>query len=304
MKDLSPTIISSIISGVIALAALIVSTLVTTNKNRNEERNYFEKNLREKLENIYLPLKVTFYSKSIESALSNNEVANIVNKYGYLLNPETLNEITDLIIFEQKRNNFFEDEEYQVLRGNVINRFNKEFTELQEVYNNHFENYKKKYVEKMYEKILKVLGKFFVGITIIFYSCIISIFLYYYLNKDTTIINNPILNVLFIVVVFISVSTTVSGIGLIPAKFLEPILKKIGKTRGYFTTEDKVPQSGFYICRACNNIRKKTKYMKFGYCEGHNKREIFKSIILTNLWKSSNEKSNNSENESQANFDL
>ncbi|WP_334071361.1 MULTISPECIES: hypothetical protein [Paenibacillus] len=302
MINLSPTIISSIISGAIAIAALIVTTMVTTNKNKNEERIYFERNLREKLENIYLPLKVTFYSKSNNSTLTNGEVADIVNKYGYLLNPDTLNEITDLILFEQRSNIFFESEEYQALRESVKNRFNKEFTELQELYNNHFESYKKKYTEKIYEKILKVIGKSFIIITIFFYMCIIMSCLYYYFNKDSAIIKNPILNVLFLFTVFISLPTTFIGIGMIPAKYLEPILKKIGKSKGYFTIEDKVPQSGLYICRACNKTRRKTKYLRFGYCEEHSKWEIIKSILLVNLWKFSDENIKSSEKELQSDY--
>ncbi len=54
--EVSPVILSAIISAAIATLTLIISTLITLRKNNHEERSYFEKNLKEKLENIYLPL--------------------------------------------------------------------------------------------------------------------------------------------------------------------------------------------------------------------------------------------------------
>ncbi len=51
--EFSPVILSAIISASIAIITLIISTSVTIRKNVHEERSYFEKNLKEKLENIY-----------------------------------------------------------------------------------------------------------------------------------------------------------------------------------------------------------------------------------------------------------
>ncbi|ODP28210.1 hypothetical protein PTI45_02411 [Paenibacillus nuruki] len=261
--EVSPVILSAVISAAIAIITLIISTSITLRKNIHEERSYFEKSLKEKLENIYLNLNLDIDSRKVDEPLIKESNQELVHKYGYLLSPELLDEIKNLIHIEQNQ------EEYTALRSNVIKGFKKEFAMLQHLYDSHFESYRQKYTATNIMKVKNIVLKICITISLVIYLMVITLVAYEYFNSKPRMIENPILNAIVVFIMSITVFTTGLGIGKVVLKFIDWLDNRVGKTKRAYKFDDKVPTTGDYFCRACKKMNRKIKYTTFGYCEDH-----------------------------------
>lgn len=207
--EVSPVILSAVISAAIAIITLIISTSITLRKNIHEERSYFEKSLKEKLENIYAPMNLEMNSRNSSEKLISTKCEELISKYGYLLRPLLLSDLKTLINLEHKNNDFSNDEDYSALRNMFKEEFNKDFAELQILYDKHFENYRKKYTKDIFDKFIKIVGVILVSITILFYATIYFKDLYKSINNSTHLIDHPLLNFLYTHLLIVVGTTTV-----------------------------------------------------------------------------------------------
>ncbi|MFD1991067.1 hypothetical protein ACFSGI_13915 [Paenibacillus nicotianae] len=283
--EVSPVILSAVISAAIAIITLIISTSITLRKNIHEERSYFEKSLKEKLENIYLPLNLDIASRKIEEQLIKESNQELVHRYGYLLSPELLDELKDLIHIERNQEDYVDTEEYMALRSNVIEGFKKEFAMLQELYNSHFESYRQKYTATNFLKIKNIVLKICITISLVIYLTAMTLFAYEYFNSKPRMIENPILNAIIVFMMSITLFTTGLGIGTIVLKFLNWLENRVGKIKRAYKFDDKVPTTGDYLCEACKKVKRKIQHTTFGYCEDHTMKQKWKSIFTFGLWK-------------------
>ncbi len=283
--EVSPVILSAIISAAIATLTLIISTSITLRKNNHEERSYFEKNLKEKLENIYLPLHLDITRGLSIEPLIKEATEDLIYKYGYLLDPTLLNELRELIHFEKNEPDFLAKIEYLALRCNVIDDFKKEFASLQTLYNSHFESYRQKYTMAPIIKLKNRVMRIFIAITFIVYGVAGSVAIYYFMNNISKTPANPILNAIVGFMIMITMITTGLGIGTGITKYMEWLEKRIGKKRNAYKFSDRVPSTGEYQCRACKKTIIKVEYTTFGYCNDHTRKQVWKSIFNLGLWE-------------------
>ncbi|MDN4616704.1 hypothetical protein QCD85_01250 [Paenibacillus sp. PsM32] len=283
--EVSPVILSAVISAVIAIITLIISTSITLRKNIHEERSYFEKSLKEKLENIYLPLNLDIAFRKVKEPLIKESNQELVHKYGYLLSPELLDELKDLIHIERNQEEYLDQEEYIALRSNVIEGFKKEFAMLQELYNSHFESYRQKYTVTNFIKVKNIVLKICITISIFIYLTVITLFAYEYFNSKPKLFVNPLLNAIFGFMIFTTLFTTGLAIGTVVLKFINWLENRVGKTKRAYKFDDKVPMTGDYRCEACKKVKRKIQYTTFGYCEDHTTKQKWKSIFTFGLWK-------------------
>ncbi|MGV7116038.1 hypothetical protein [Paenibacillus kyungheensis] len=283
--EVSPVILSAVISAAIAIITLIISTSITLRKNIHEERSYFEKILKEKLENIYSPLILDISSRKVDEPLIKEPNQELVHKYSYLLSPELLDEIKNLIYIEQNQEEYLDTEEYMALRSNVIEGFEKEFAMLQYLYDSHFESYRQKYTATNFIKVKNIIFAISISITIITYIFVLVMIAYEYFNNKPQLISNPILNTIAALFVVIAVFTTFVSLGIVWANILQWFENKVGKFRQTYKFDDKVPATGDYFCNACRKTKRKVQYTTFWYCEEHSLKEKWKSIFIVGLWK-------------------
>lgn len=283
--EVSPVILSAVISATIAIITLIISTSITLRKNIHEERSYFEKSLKEKLENIYLPLNLDIAFRKVKEPLIKESNQELVHKYGYLLSPELLDELKDLIHIERNQEEYLDQEEYIALRSNVIEGFKKEFAMLQELYNSHFESYRQKYTATNFLKIKNMILKLCITISLVIYLIVITLLAYEYFNSKPRMIENPILNAIIVFMMSITLFTTGLGIGTVVLKCISWLENRVGKTKRAYKFDDKVPATGEYRCEACKEVKRKIQYTIFGYCEDHTTKQKWKSIFIFGLWK-------------------
>ncbi|WP_322908104.1 hypothetical protein [Paenibacillus campi] len=283
--ELSPAILSAIISAAIAIITLIISTSITLRKNNHEERSYFEKNLKEKLEHIYLPLNLEISLRKSDERLIQQANQELIYKYGYLLNPKLLYDLRELIHFETNEADFLVKEEYLALREHVMNEFKKEFTLLQSLYNSHFESYRQKYTMTHRLKLKNGILKVCIAITILFYSMVVIKIIYDSINNDPKVFENPILTFIITFILIIPLFTTALGIGAVGIKCTEWFEIRAGKKRNAYKYNDKVPLTGEYQCTACGKKHIKIQYTTFGYCNDHTWTQVWKSVFNFGLWR-------------------
>lgn len=280
----TPVIFAAIITGSIAALNLIIQWFIASTKNKFDTKNMFEKNLKEKLENIYSPLIMQISLSSNKTNLIEGDIKALINKYGYLLTSDLLSSIKDLCKLEESLNDDIKNSvEYQNIRVKIEILANREFKELQNLFNNNFNTYKLNLLKPWYKKIALILIKIFALFTSIFWLILI---LFIFLSKiqPIEISQNPIGNRIVSYLLLIVLLTTILGFTKIMDKSIAKIIELEKTRKKRFKPYDYVPQTGKYRCIICNEVKDFYKDEQFPRCNSSLFKNNVKSIVFDYIW--------------------
>ena len=285
----TPIIIAAVIAGSITALGIIVQWFIASAKSSLDTKTMFEKNLKEKLENIYSPLIMKISMRSNRRNLVEDDVMTLINRYGYLLSSELSSSLKELCILEGENpeEDIEDSKEYQNLRVKVEELASREFAELQNSYNNSFNIYKVNSLKPWYEKIILLIEKSSLLFTGVFwFICIMFLFLLKI--QPINLFQSEMGNRLISLVILIITITSVLFLSRVITKIYNIMEKFISKKRKLFMPIEYVPKTGIYRCKTCGELRDFYKYERFPYCNSKKIKHIIKSSIFDYIWSINN----------------
>jgi len=281
----TPIIISAIISGSIGALGIIIQWLNASTKSKSEMKSNFENTLKEKLEYIYTPLIMQNSIKNIEDNFVDDDILTLINKYGYLLSSELLAFLQELYSMETKGDSENYIEEYKNLRNKISKQANKEFKKLQNLYNSSFNTYIGNFTKPWYKQLLSSIIRSSLLITGIFWLVFICFYLLSKAKPIDGLTDNPTINFIESIIAYLIVITTLIAGLVIFLKIGFLVSNYLDKNKKAFASDEFVPLTGIYKCKACNT--ETVKYYKNGYftsCSSNKVLHKIKASFLVNIW--------------------
>lgn len=274
----TPVIFAAIITGSLTAFGLIKDWFFASSKSRFESKTIFEKSLQERIESIYTPLIMRLNTSCKKAYLIDDEVKQLIHKYGYLLSNQVLFDLIELIrIEEQEETREIEFKEYQHLRSKIIKEANKEFTELQNLHNKNFSMLKRNLMSPAYIKVVVFLEKISMLFAGVFWFMLII-----FLNiEPIEITQNQWFNMLFPVLLLILALMSGFALIILFIKAFDLIQVDLKRLRKLFSSGEYAPETGNYKCKVCNEIRFFYKNEVFPPCKS---KRSFKNSLYINEW--------------------
>ena len=221
-----------------------------------------------------------FHKNSQKSHLIDNETELLLNKHGYMLSNDLLEDIQELIRIEKGMSSpDYSMEEHFSLREKITGICKKEFSELQSIQNKHFNRYKTRFITKWSDRVGLLAIKIVGVVAVVYWLIYAAIHLSTSSRQNTSTAQlwwSLFGMTIFIIVIIGTLSLLFIGVVLLIALF-EHIKFKFRKEKTAFVSGNYVPETTSYRCTICGNITRKVKYSLFGNCT--NRHRLYQNLL-------------------------
>jgi len=287
----TPAITAAVITGAIAFLGLIIQLTTFFVKFKYESKTSFEQIIQDKIGKIYFPLLLELNNAQDACPIINDKIRDIISNYSHLLSVHLLTDIMELFKTEQySENNMLKPdfiEEHKNLKAKILLQTKKDFDELQYMYNKYFIKKKNKLYTPWYKKVFWRVVKFFALITITFYIFLFSLLAF---SKVPKSFQSSFTDFIMFILVFITMVTTVIGIGTGLGYILNRVSDRCRKIKKYYMSGEYVTKSGKYYCRICYTPYYLSSNTRFRRCTKHTLMQDLKSISKFYDWAKCDEK--------------